>query len=113
MNSQHLVDPQLAPFLDMFPSMMLSRDNLDEVRNRVLPLPPIEESGVDLERVMAPGPAGAPEIMLHIYRPRAAPWPLPCIYHIHGGGYVAGAAKDLEPIRGLRAALGRRRAWDG
>jgi triacylglycerol lipase len=107
MDSQHLVDPELAPFLDMFPSMMLSRDNLDEVRNRVLPLPPIEESGVDLERIMAPGPEGAPEIMLHVYRPRAAPRPSPCIYHIHGGGYVVGKASDLEPVhRPLAASLG-------
>jgi GT2 family glycosyltransferase len=28
-------------------------------------------------------------------------------------GLPADAARDLEPIRGLRAALGRRRAWDG
>jgi triacylglycerol lipase len=107
MDSQHLVDPELAPFLDMFPSMMLSRDNLHEVRNRVLPLPPIEESGVDLERVTAPGPAGAPDILLHVYRPREAVRPLPCIYHIHGGGYVVGKASDLEPVhRPLAAALG-------
>ncbi len=107
MDSRHLVDPELAPFLEMFPSMMLSRDNLDEVRNRLLPLPPIEESGVELERIMVPGPAGAPEIRLHVYRPREAARPLPCIYHIHGGGYVAGKAKDLEPAhRPLAALLG-------
>jgi triacylglycerol lipase len=107
MDSQHLVDPELRPFLDMFPSMLLSNELLDAVRSRVLPLPPIEESGVDLERVMIPGPAGAPEILLHIYRPREAARPLPCIYHIHGGGYVAGAAKDLEPVhRPLAARLG-------
>ena len=107
MDSQHLVDTQLAPFLEMFPSMMLSRENLDEVRNRVLPLPPIAESGVDLERIAAPGPAGAPDILLHVYRPREAARPLPCIYHIHGGGYVAGKASDLEPVhRPLAASLG-------
>ena len=107
MDSQHLVDPELAPFLDMFPSMMLSQNNLHEVRNRVLPLPPIEESGVELERVTVPGPERAPGIMLHIYRPREAPRPLPCIFHIHGGGYVAGRASDLEPAhRPLAASLG-------
>lgn len=107
MDSQHLVDPELAPFLAMFPSMMLSLDTLDAMRNRELPLPPVEESGVDLERVMIPGPEGAPEVMLHIYRPRAAARPLPCIYHIHGGGYVGGKAGDLEPVhRPLAAQLG-------
>jgi acetyl esterase/lipase len=107
MNSQHLVDPELQPFLDMFPSMMLSLESLDAMRNRELPLPPIEESGVDLERIHVPGPAGAPDVLLHIYRPREAARPLPCIYHIHGGGYVGGKAKDLEPMhRPLAAALG-------
>jgi triacylglycerol lipase len=107
MDSRHLVDPELAPFLEMFPSVMLSPDNLEEVRNRVLPLPAIEESGVELERVTAPGPAGAPDIQLLVYRPRDAARPLPCIYHIHGGGYVLGAAKDLEPAhRPLAALLG-------
>ncbi len=107
MSSVHLVDPELAPFLDMFPSVHLSHDNLAEVRNRVLPLPPIEECGVELERFAVPGPAGAPDIILHIYRPRDVVRPLPCIYHIHGGGYVLGAAKDLEPVhRPLAARLG-------
>ena len=69
MDSQHLVDPELAPFLEMFPSVMLSHDNLHEVRNRVLPLPPIEGNGVDLERVTVPGPVGAPDVPLLIYRP--------------------------------------------
>lgn len=106
MSSQHLVDPELAPFLDMFPSVRLSHDNLDEVRNRVLPLPPIEECGVDLERIMVPGPAGAPEIQLHVYRPRGAARPMPCICHFHGGGYVLGSAKDLEAVhRPLAARL--------
>ena len=107
MTSRHLVDPELAPFLELFPSVFLSHDNLGEVRNRVLPLPPIGESGVDLERVTAPGPDGAPDIRLLVYRPREAKRPLPCIYHIHGGGYVLGAAKDLEPVhRPLAALLG-------
>ncbi|HTU09937.1 MAG TPA: alpha/beta hydrolase [Allosphingosinicella sp.] len=107
MDSRHLVDPELAPFLEMFPSMMLSLETLDAMRKRELPLPPIEESNVDLERIYVPGPKDAPEILLHVYRPRDVPRPLPCIYHIHGGGYVGGKAKDLEPAhRPLAAELG-------
>lgn len=106
MDSRHLVDPELAPLLEQFPSVFLSADQLDLVRNRQLPLPPVEDCGVDLERVTVPGPAGAPDILLHIYRPRGAAEPLPCIFHIHGGGYVLGAAKELEAMhRPLVAAL--------
>jgi triacylglycerol lipase len=46
----------------------------------------------------APGPAGASEIALTIYQPRDSKGALPCIYHIHGGGYVGGAAAQLEPL---------------
>jgi acetyl esterase/lipase len=40
-----------------------------------------------------PGPAGAPEIGVRIYRPVAATGALPGIYFIHGGGMVLG---DIE-----------------
>jgi acetyl esterase/lipase len=45
-----------------------------------------------------PGPAGAPEVEVAIYTPRRRTHPLPCIFHIHGGGYVAGSTASLEPI---------------
>jgi acetyl esterase/lipase len=107
MDSRHLVDPQLAPLLEQFPCVCLSADQLDAVRNRQLPMPPMEDCGIDLERVSVAGPEGAPDILLHIYRPREATGALPCIYHIHGGGYVMGAAKELEAMhRPLAAALG-------
>jgi triacylglycerol lipase len=107
MDSRHLVDPEIAPFLEQFPSVYLSADKLALVRNRELPLPPVGDCGVDLERVFVTGPAGAPDVQLHIYRPRGATEALPCIYHIHGGGYVAGAAKEVEAMhRPLVAALG-------
>lgn len=107
MNSQHLVDPALKPLLDVFPMVMLSTETLPAMRERKLPLPQIDESATTLERIPVPGPAGAPDVMLHIYRPIDAAAALPCIYHIHGGGYVAGAAKQIEYVhRPLAAALG-------
>ncbi|WP_232295061.1 alpha/beta hydrolase [Parafrankia sp. EUN1f] len=38
----------------------------------------------------APGPEGAPDVTLTVLRPRAAHGPRPAIYHVHGGGMVAG-----------------------
>lgn len=107
MNSRHLVDPELSPLLDLWPTTILSHENLADMRARSLPLPPVDTAGTTLERRSVPGPAGAPAIVLHIYLPEDAPRPLPCIYHIHGGGYVGGAAKDLESFhRPLVKALG-------
>jgi triacylglycerol lipase len=107
MNSRHLVDPEVSPLLDMWPTTIFTHENLAEVRAREFPLPPFDTAGTTLERRSVPGPEGAPEIVLHIYLPEDAPRPLPCIYHIHGGGYVVGAAKNLESFhRPLVKTLG-------
>jgi len=98
MSSRHLVDPELLPLLDMWPTLTLTHENLAAMRARELPLPPADPAGTTLERLSVPGPEGAPEIGLHIYTPEGATGSLPCVYHIHGGGYVGGAAKDLEFI---------------
>jgi triacylglycerol lipase len=46
-------------------------------------------------------------VELHVYRPKSASGRLACVFHIHGGGYVIGAAKTQEPAhRALSAALG-------
>jgi triacylglycerol lipase len=107
MTSLPLVDPELRPLLDAWPTITLTTETLAELRGRTLPLPPAPDSGVDVEEREVPGPAGAPAIRLHIYRPRGAAGPLGCIYHIHGGGYVGGKAGELAFVhRPLAGALG-------
>src|SRR6185295_4616056 len=59
---------------------------------------PAAREGVEQSFIAAPGPDGAPDIGLTLYRPRAASTPLACIYHIHGGGFVGGGAAMLEPL---------------
>lgn len=107
MTSLSLVDPELRPLLDVWPTITLTPETLVDLRARVLPAPPAPESEVDLEQRTVPGPAGAPDIALHIYRPREARGPLGCIFHIHGGGYVGGKANELEFfLRPLAGTLG-------
>lgn len=43
---------------------------------------------ISVEDRRIPGPPGAPEILIRIYRPLGVQGPLPCIYWIHGGGMV-------------------------
>lgn len=106
-DSRHLVDPQLAPMLDAFPTVELNSENLRQMRERDLPLPPIEPNDVDLRLVTIPGPAGAPGVGLHIYTPSGLDGPAGCIFHIHGGGYVLGSAREMEFVhRPLSAELG-------
>jgi len=95
--SRHLVDPELAPLLEVFPAMALSDDTLPGVReNRmVFPVDPEADAAVVGERRRIAGPSGAPEIEVLCYRPKAATGALPCILHIHGGGYVLGDAASM------------------
>ncbi|MES2058893.1 MAG: alpha/beta hydrolase [Pseudomonadota bacterium] len=104
MDTLHLVDPELRPLLQVWPTMTVTAENLDALRKRELPLPAIDTSRTTLEKLDVPGPEGAPEIGLHIYKPIDSTGPLPCIYHIHGGGYIGGAAKGLEAVHRPMAA---------
>ncbi len=98
-DSRHLVDPELAGLLDVWPTLSLTHENLLEMRGRDLPLPPISEAAmtdVTLTHHMAPGRDGAPEVPVRVYRPKGVQGPLPALFHIHGGGYVGGKSAELE-----------------
>ena len=56
---------------------------------------------------LVPGPPGAPEVRLRVYRPVGVEGALPALYYIHGGGMVIGAIETEEAIaRSLCAAVG-------
>ena len=108
-SSRHLVDPQLLGLLDSLPPLKLSDEILPLVREgsrlppRVVPEPTVP---VFHEIRTVPGPAGSPDVALYIYRPEAAAGPLPCILHVHGGGYVTGSpSTQIAAHRSLAAAL--------
>jgi triacylglycerol lipase len=103
------VDPELFGFLDGFPSLFLSMDDLAAVRERArqpVPFFPEPEALVETSYRSAPGSNGAPDVPLLIHRPEAADGPLPCVVHMHGGGYVIGSPHaDAPQHRVLAAAL--------
>ncbi|MEQ1783312.1 MAG: alpha/beta hydrolase, partial [Hyphomonadaceae bacterium] len=97
-SSRHLVDPQLLPLLDSLPVVDL--DHRIALLMRSAPAQ-VAVAAADIDRTdmttcLVPGPAGAPEVSVAIYRPRSAVGDLPCIFHIHGGGYVMGSVAGLE-----------------
>lgn len=107
--SLHLVDPEMRPLLESFPAFDLNADLLPAVREMSAPLPPLPDASglVSMDARSIPGPAGAPEVGVVVYRPRQAEGLLPCLFHIHGGGYVSGSAAACEPVyRPLAAELG-------
>ena len=44
-----------------------------------------------------PGAAGDPDVTIRIYRPGSGGFNLPCLYWIHGGGYILGSTLGAEP----------------
>jgi acetyl esterase/lipase len=100
MNSRHLVDPQLFALLELFPTMQFSAELLPEIRAHTWPatVDPHAAAAVAMESRLVSGPPGAPDVPLFIYRPHEKTGTLPCIFHIHGGGYVTGTAAMMEPF---------------
>jgi acetyl esterase len=87
--SRHLVDPQIAPMLDM-PSLDLTAETLHEIRANpmftgaeVPPPPfPVSEAFASL--------AGGPDVRLVIMNPPSQTANRGAVLHLHGGGMVVG-----------------------
>ncbi len=98
--SRDLVDPELHSLLDVFPTLTLTADILPAVRAAAIPFPPDPRAveAVTLDERTVPGPAGNPDVGIRIYAPRVRRGPLPCLFHIHGGGFVTGSAVGLQAV---------------
>ena len=101
MDTLHLVDPELRPLLDAWPTVALSHELLPALRaaERGMPLPPTPDGLANKELHRTVGIDGN-AIDLHVWRPVAAQVPTPpaptaCLLHIHGGGYVGGSAESM------------------
>lgn len=89
-------DPELAPLVDALPSASL--DDLESARRWILDLITPMNDQVDLTGLTvsdhdAPGPSGAPDVLVRVYAP-AADAPAsgrPALLDIHGGGFVVGS----------------------
>ncbi len=113
MTTRHLVDPEIAPMLELFPALVLTDESLPLVRagladmlaqmaGDVPTFPAIEVT----ERWLT-GPPGTPDVRVLVYLPQNAPQPCPALLWIHGGGYVIGSADgdDLK-VKTLVAEVG-------
>jgi acetyl esterase/lipase len=111
MKSRHLVDSELLGTLDTLPTIDLTEELLPVIRAAGLPLlfeaPPPDAA--DVMRRKVPGPPGAPEVEVAIYTPRPRAASLPCIFHIHGGGYVTGSAAAFDFLTNASVAAAARR----
>jgi acetyl esterase len=103
MSTRHLVDPEVLPILEMFPSVELNMETLAQFR-QVSPLPDVVLAPEQIpEIVCISGPDGAPDVPLRIFKPAGSGANLPAIFHMHGGGYVAGSATMMDLANAARA----------
>lgn len=106
MSRRDLIDPDVREPLDLLQQAIPGGFNTipDIVERRAavaqllsaLEVPP--NPNVAAEDRTVPGPEGAPDIRVRIYRPVDATGTLPGIYFIHGGGMVLGNIEEEDPV---------------
>jgi acetyl esterase/lipase len=97
MDLTQIYDPELMAGLQAFPTeSMINWDDLPTARSfgeqilaQLAANIPDSPHVVKEDRVV-PGPEGAPEVPIRVYRPLDDPSTLPGLFWIHGGGYVLG-----------------------
>jgi acetyl esterase/lipase len=111
MTSRHLVDPELLAALDSFPFSGVSAESVQLMRaglTQFLAMAPTPDI-TDVTRVerYIPGPPGAPEVRVLLYRSNRAEGRAPVYLHMHGGGYVFGVPElNDSSNRRLASELG-------
>ena len=83
-----ILDAEIVPLLDLAPVFALSLDALPAMRDALATVFAVELSD-DVERtdhVVSEDPY----VVVRVHRPKAVAGPLPCVYSIHGGGYILG-----------------------
>lgn len=95
MSTRHLVDPEIAPLIDLMPMREFTREGLpqlraeSETRFSFLGTPPLAP-----EVRVIDGPAGPLEI--YWYDPAPGTTGRAALLHIHGGGMVIGSARSMQ-----------------
>jgi acetyl esterase/lipase len=99
MPTSHLVDPELLSGLAILPEIDLEHINLTQLREDMISALPTPKScappNVTIETRSVPGPPGAPDIRILLYRPSHVDSPIPVFINIHGGGYMFGSAEEM------------------
>lgn len=107
MSSRHLVDTEIAPMLDMLPSLEITTESLPGVRAIfATPMPDMPAPAIEPEHVLVPGRNGAPDVCVRIFDPPGRGSEA-ALLHIHGGGMVLGFSAGSDVANAAMAvALG-------
>jgi acetyl esterase/lipase len=83
-----LLDSELVPLLETAPAFSFSADLLPSIREAGLGMPVELSDAVErTDHVVSTDP----RVVVRVHRPKGISETLPCIYSIHGGGYILGS----------------------
>jgi acetyl esterase/lipase len=92
-----LLDPAYAALLGELPAFDLTHDTVVVMREQIgAAMPPFTPSGKVTHADRTVPAADGHEILLRIYTPDGLTGARPCVYGIHGGGYVMGTHDMLD-----------------
>jgi acetyl esterase/lipase len=98
-------DPELLQIIELLPSPDLN--DLDAARVAIDDLlsgfPEPDTEGMAIDDRTVPGPDGAPDITVRVYRSSTAPPTTAAVLYLHGGGFVLGSI-DTEHVPALEMA---------
>ncbi len=95
-------DPDLQAIIPLLPdiSALSTAEKVQEVRSMGIAMgePPPQLDDVEREDRVIPGPEGAPDVEVRIYRPKdRSAETLPGVLEIHGGGFMLGSKDMMDP----------------
>lgn len=94
MTPQDLLHPEVAAAAALIPFDEVTAELLPSLRvGMALPVP-LSDAVERTDHVVP----GDPEVPVRVHRPKRADGALPCIYSIHGGGYVLGSNVMEDPV---------------
>lgn len=113
MDTRHLVDPEVASILDIFPKLEFTAATLPQIRSDMAALNAQTAAlapdfpHIEVSEHFVPGAKGAPDVRVLVYLPKNLARPLPVLLWIHGGGYVIGSAdQDDVQVKSIVASVG-------
>jgi acetyl esterase/lipase len=94
MDTATLLHPDIAEGLKAVPFSTISAETLPKMRSFVFPGPPLSGEVERSDVVVSTDP----HVTVRVHRPKGVDGPLPCLYSVHGGGYVLGSV-DMDDAR--------------
>ena len=95
-------DPEFEAILPLLPTVsdLSSVEKVQAARAGRMELfaTPADRDDVAKQDHLVPGPAGAPQVPIRLYRPKAGgSGPRGCVFEIHGGGFLLGSIDMMDP----------------